>query len=172
MIDRLAEIMRHQQVIQQQKFYVSFAEDGRLTSVFTGAGEPPENTIEIDVDLAEKFLSGQLMKNKYKAVQLGDKYVLQKADSAVDITTSHSFYKVPQTQMPNMVSINQTTGSLTLHGDFDSSSVLYVCEKDCFHILYDVVVCQPNISVYPITPNKQLDIFVPAHVTNVGVLYE
>ena len=172
MIDRLAEIMRHQKVIQQQKFYVSFAEDGRLTSVFAVTGEPPENTIEIDVDLAEQFLSGQLMKNKFKAVQLGDKYVLQKADSVVDITTSHSFYKVPEATTENMVYVNQKEGTIKLKGTFDQSTVLYICEKDCFHILYDIVVCNPSIDTYSVTVDKHIDIFVPAHIADLGVCYE
>jgi hypothetical protein len=172
MIDRLAEIMNHQKIIQTQKFYVSFDQTGRLTSVFAGTGEPPENTLEITVDLAEQFLSGSLMKNKYKAVQLGDTYVLQKLDSVVNITTGHSYYKVPSKLLPNMLYINADKGTMTLQGTFEKSNVFYVCQKNCFHILYDSVVYDPAISTYQITAGKDIDVFVPSHVADLGVMYE
>ena len=71
-----------------------------------------------------------------------------------------------------LIYVNQEAGTVTLKGAFDQSSVLYICEKDCFHILYDVIVCNPSIDTYPITAGKDADIFVPAHVVNLGVCYE
>lgn len=173
MNDILADIRRHQQTLSNQKYYVSYDSDNRITSVFSHSGDPLENTIVISESLAEKFLNGDILKHNYTVVQLGDKLVIEKINTDISITTEHTFYKIPVSTNETMLYINSKEGTIRFEGDFLNASVFYVCAKNCFHILYKTILVDNDIKIYADECfTKDIDIFVPAHTENVGICYE
>jgi len=172
--DRLKEVLENQRKLATQKFYVSFDETGRITSVFASSDEPPENSVEIDTTLAEGFLSGTVMKTKYTVAKIGDSHQLQKVEQQFNLTSGSSFYKAPVAKQLVTLLINKNKNMLTvLNGDnLDGSAVFYICEKNCFHKLKQSLVYDPVTNVYALNATENIDIYIPAHIRNVGVQYE
>jgi len=172
--NRLKEVLENQRKLATQKFYVSFDETGRITSVFASSDEPSENSVEIDTTLAEGFLSGTVMKTKYTVAKIGDSYQLQKVEQQFNLTSGSSFYKAPVVKQLITLLINKNKNMLTvLNGDnLDGSAVFYICEKNCFHKPKQSLVYDPATNVYALNATENIDIYIPAHIRNVGVQYE
>lgn len=169
----LDDIRRHQLLARTLKYYVSYDSENRITAVFSHSGDAPDNSINISESLAEKFLNGDILKHNYTVVQLGDSFVIEKINTDISITTEHSFYKIPTSSCKNMIYINSANGTLRFEGEFLNSNVFYVCAKNCFHILYKTILFDDDINIHVDECfTKDIDIFVPAHVENVGIAYE
>jgi hypothetical protein len=173
MIDRMKELRNHQQKIKTQKFYVSFNSDGIITSIFASFDEQdPVTVIEIEKSLAESLLSGSVLSTKYRVSKLGDKFVLQEFAATSTIAANSSFYKVPIAQTQNTLVINKSQSTIKIPNSLDESLVLYICAKNCFHVLYDTIVYRNFVDTYSIDLTNDIDIFVPAHVKDLGIQYE
>jgi hypothetical protein len=173
MIDRMKEIRLHQQALKSQKFYVSFDNDGIVTSVFSSFDDQDTATvIEIEPSIAEGFLSGSVLSSKYRVSKLGDKFVLREFAATSVIAANSSFYKVPVAQTQHTLVINKAESTIKIPDIIDDSMVLYICAKNCFHILYDTIVRADLVDTYSIDLTKDIDIFVPAHIKDLGIQYE
>ena len=172
--DKLKEVLENQRKLATQKFYVSFDETGRITSVFASSDGPQENSIVIENSLAEGFLNGELMKTKYVVAKIGDEYALQKIEQQFNLTASSSFYKAPTAKQNITLLINKQKKTLTVmnSGNLDGSAVFYICEKNCFHKVKKQIVYDATTDVYALDNTENIDVYVPAHIKDVGVQYE
>jgi hypothetical protein len=173
MIDRMTELRKHQQSLSLQKFFVSHDQDGNITSVFASTeSQDPHTKLEIGKDLAEGFLTGEILTSTYKVDRLGDSYVLQKVLLTNNITSNSSFYKIPNIKTEHTIIINKAASTIKMPDTLDETAVLYICAKNCFHILYTTIVYDPNVSVYSVETADEISIFVPAHIKDLGIQYE
>lgn len=173
MIDRMKELRNHQKKIKKQKFYVSFNNEGMITSIFASIeDQDPATVIEIENSLAEILLSGSVLPSKYRVNKLGDKFVLQEFSAKSTITANSSFYKVPVELAKNTLVINKAQSTIKIPNGIDESLVLYICAKNCFHVLYDTIVHKNFVDTYSIDLTNDIDIFVPAHIKDLGIQYE
>lgn len=173
MVDRMAELRKHQQGLLCQKFFVSHDQDGNITSVFASSdAQDPYTVLEIGKDLAELFLTGTALTSTYKVERLGDSYILQKVLLTNNITSDSLFYKVPNIETNSTIIVNSTDLTIKMPSTLNESVVLYICAKNCFHILYNTIIYDPNIELYSIGTTNEISIFVPAHVQDLGMQYE